>query len=296
MRLLGKILRTGGSTGPRLNAILFLGTFLTTTVAGCYVSGANPVEEFHRGIPFSASLLGILLCHEFGHYIAARCHRTRASLPYFLPAPTLIGTFGAIIRVRSRIPNRRALLDIGVAGPLAGFVAALGVTIYGLSRSTVIEVSGEGLVLGSSLLFHLLERGVIGPTSQALSISLDSVAFAGWLGLLVTTINLLPIGQLDGGHITYALFGRGHALVARMVIGVMFGLSFLWVGWIVWGTIVLVIGLRHPAPQDDRRELDWGRKLLGGLTLAILIISFVPVPIHGLGLHRILVGLFWGTQ
>ena len=186
------------------------------------MAGADPFADpvaLLEGIPFSAALLAILLAHEFSHYLISHRHGVRASLPLFIPGPTLAGTFGAIIRIESPIPDRRSLLEIGISGPLAGFLVALPIAVVGLKLSHVAAHSAvalaqagsdAGIGLGNSLLFTLLERLVLGPLPQDASLVLHPVAFAAWIGFFVTAINLLPVGQLDGGHVTYAMFGRAH--------------------------------------------------------------------------------------
>lgn len=265
-----------------INAVLFLVTLGTTLLAGTLQRGGNPFQDFSQirlGVPFAFTLLGILGVHELGHYFMARRHRTNVSLPYFIPAPTLLGTFGAVIRMRSPLPDRKALLDVGAAGPLVGFCFALLATIVGLDLSEVIRTPPQGaLVLGNSLLFALTARIVKGPLTEGYDILLHPVAFAGWIGLLVTSINLFPAGQLDGGHITYSLFGRRHSLIAKGAFGAMFCLGFLWPGWFFWAGLILILGLKHPPPLEDIHEVDMKRKVVGLIAFLILILTFVPVP------------------
>src|SRR5262245_34458516 len=209
---------------PVLNVLLLLVTAITTTVAGAYWEGLDPLADprlIVRGIPFSATLIAILLVHESGHYLMCVRHRVSASLPYFLPAPPQIfplGTFGAFIRIRSRFPDRRALFDIGAAGPWAGFVVALLATIFGLAHSSVLAAPPEKhiLELGDSLLTALLTRLVL--HADPATVLLHPVAFAGWFGLFVTSVNLLPVGQLDGGHVLYAAAGRANRVVPAILI------------------------------------------------------------------------------
>src|SRR5690348_12636595 len=204
---------------------------LTTTVAGAYWEGLDPLAHpalLLRGLPFSATLITILLVHESGHYLMCMRHRIDASLPYFLPAPPNIfplGTFGAFIRIRSRFPDRRALFDIGAAGPWAGFVVAVAATAVGLRLSTVLAAppSEHTLELGDSLLTTLLTRIVLGTDPD--TVMLHPVAFAGWVGLFVTSLNLLPVGQLDGGHVLYAVVGRRTRLLPALLLA-----TLLWLG------------------------------------------------------------------
>ena len=218
--------------------------------------GADPFADpaaLVEGVPFSAALLLILGAHESSHYLLSRRHGVRASLPLFIPAPTLAGTFGAVIRIESPIPDRRSLLEIGLAGPLAGFLVALPLAVAGLRLSHVAVRAtaprpgrGEGLGLGASLVFSLLERVVLGPLPEQASLVLHPVAFAAWIGFFVTAINLLPVGQLDGGHVLYALAGRRQEGISRAAVLALAPLGFLWWGWFLWGGMLLLLGLRHP--------------------------------------------------
>ena len=294
------------SSGQRwwLHGLLLLLTALTTTIVGSRLASnfeANrPAfvidEDFGffiaiwespalllAGLPFSLTLLTILLAHELGHFWACRFHRIDASLPYFLPAPTLIGTFGAFIRIRTPIFSRRELFDVGVAGPLAGFaflVPALGV---GLAYSKVVPgIAEQGdLVFGSPLLLWLASN-LIFPGVAGADLYLHPVARAAWVGLLATALNLLPIGQLDGGHILYAFFGKRHRrlsqvfAIALAAVGVIFG----WLGWILWAGFFLWTGLRHP-PIVDESPVGPERVRVAALALVILALSFTPVPVRG---------------
>lgn len=217
----------------RTNIILFVITLFTTTYAGAMLEvGFDPVLALiylHKGFPFSLTLLTILLFHEFGHYFTAKKHHVETTLPYFIPAPTFIGTFGAVIKMRSPVHSKRTLLDIGAAGPLAGVFVAIPATIIGLRLSKILPLSGleGGMSLGSSLLFSLLAYVSVGDLPQNHDIFLHPIAFAGWIGLLVTMLNLLPVGQLDGGHIAYAVLGRErHQKIASLILPVLliFGL------------------------------------------------------------------------
>jgi membrane-associated protease RseP (regulator of RpoE activity) len=271
---------------PVLNAVLLLVTAITTTIAGAYWDGVDPLADprtIVRGIPFSATLIAILLVHESGHYLMCVRHRVSASLPYFLPAPPMIfplGTFGAFIRIRSRFPDRRALFDIGAAGPWAGFVVALGATIVGLARSTVVPTPPEAHVieLGDSVLTSLLTRLVL--HADPATVVLHPVAFAGWFGLFVTSMNLLPVGQLDGGHVVYAFSGRATRMVPALLIAFLFWLGIKgWPGWIVWAVIITVLfSLGHPPTENDPRPLDTGRALASVATFVIFVLTFVAEP------------------
>jgi membrane-associated protease RseP (regulator of RpoE activity) len=235
------------------------------------------------GLPFSLTLMTILLAHEMGHYLASVYHRVDASLPYFLPSP-LMGTFGAFIRVRSAIYSKRALFDIGVAGPLAGFVFLVPALAVGLAYSKVIPgIARQGEIqFGAPALQWLLER-LIFPGVRSTDIYLHPVARAAWVGMLATALNLLPIGQLDGGHILYAFFPRRHRAVSRALCILLLPLGFFWLGWLFWGVILLWLGRRHPTICDDTR-LTPGRRKLGWIALAVFILCFIYAPVANGGL------------
>ena len=270
-------------------ALLFLATVVTTLGAGSLMAGADPFADpaaLLEGVPFSAALLLILLAHEFSHYITSHRHGVRASLPLFIPGPTLAGTFGAIIRIESPIPDRRSLLEIGIAGPLAGFLVALPVAVAGLKLSHVVVHSataaaaagGRGIGLGNSLLFTLLERLVLGPLPQNASLVLHPVAFAAWIGLFVTAINLLPVGQLDGGHVLYALAGRRQEGISRAVVIALAPLGFLWWGWFLWGGMLLLLGLRHPPVLAAGTPFGKREVVLAAIGAALLVLTLAPAP------------------
>jgi len=285
---------------PRLNAVLFLLTLLTTTMAGAYMAGADfsllrPISSFAAlasGLSFSIPLMMILLAHELGHYIAARRHGVDSSLPYFIPAPFpsffFVGTFGAFIRMRSMPNSRRVMFDIGAAGPWAGMLIALPATIIGLQHSTIgpLDSSAGGLNLGNSLLFLELSRWILGVDPNSVNVNLNPIAFAGWLGFFVTMLNLVPSGQFDGGHVVYTLFGRRHRLVSRcavlgcvlmVVVPFILGRDY-WGGWLLWALLLIVLGLGHPTTVDAETPLDGRRKLAAWLTVALFIITFTPMP------------------
>lgn len=270
-------------------ALLLVATILTTVTAGALYQGvdifSNP-ENIVIGIPFSASLLAILGTHELGHYIASRRHGVETTLPLFIPGPPIppmIGTFGAVIRIRSPITTKNALVDIGAAGPLAGFVVALFVTGYGLSLSTVTPYTptGQTLGLGSSLIFRALSFLTIGVTPEGAEILLHPVAFAGWIGMFVTAMNLLPLGQLDGGHIVYALIGTRHrrfsilTATALIVLGIVY-----WSGWFIWAALISVIGLGHPPIEDQSVPMDAKRRVITALCVLVFVLTFMPAPFY----------------
>lgn len=271
----------------RLHVLLFILTFMTTLLAGAMLEGVIPwqnPEKIYLGLPFSITLLLILLTHELSHYFMSRRHNISVTLPYFIPAPSIIGTFGAIIKMKPPIFDRRSLIDIGTSGPIGGFIIAVFAVIIGLNYSeikTVEEIKG-GISLGSSILFYLLTKIVINIEPDKYDIVLHPVAFAGWIGLLVTSLNLLPIGQLDGGHITYALLGEKHSLVAKIAIPVLLVLGVMfWSGWIVWALLMTILGYKHPPVIYPEIQLDRKRRILGWLSFAIFVLTFTPMPVMG---------------
>ena len=270
---------------PYLNIILFILTFISTLAVGAMHEGINVLEEplkIYKGLPFSIALLLILLFHEFSHYLASRKHRIEASLPYFIPAPTLFGTFGAVIKMKSPITTKNALIDIGASGPIAGFIISVIVTIIGLYFSKIMPVHDTNnlIALGDSLLFKALTKAILGTVPENHDVFLHPVALAGWIGFFVTSINLIPVGQLDGGHILYALIGEKHSTFSKLLIGVMFIMGFfLWEGWIIWGVLLIVLGFKHPPIVYSAMPLDPKRKIIGWISLAIFVLTFMPVPI-----------------
>ena len=274
---------------PLLHIALFLVTLVTTSMAGAFQQGANPFSDpktIFLGLPFSATLMSILLFHEMGHYVLARVHGIHATLPYFIPAPpfvVLVGTFGAFIRMKSSPANRRALFDVGAAGPWAGVVLAIPAAILGLSLSEVRPLNPfdeGGIILGDSFLFSALTRLVLGVSANEVSIVLHPIALAGWFGLFVTFLNLLPVGQLDGGHVTYSLFGYWHRWISRGSLIAILLLGFHgWVGWFLWVVLLSMLGVDHPPTLDLSSSLDPRRKLYGWCTIALFILTFMPVPI-----------------
>lgn len=266
---------------------LLLATVVTTIIAGAVQQGVDPLSTpglLYKGIPFSFTLLLILGTHEMGHYLVSRQHYLDVTLPYFIPAPPIpfiIGTFGAFIRIRSPIRDKRALLDVGCAGPLAGVLISIPVIIIGLKLSTISVVSGkgEGLVLGEPLLFKFLSWLVLGGQGPDANVILHPVAFAGWIGLLVTALNLMPVGQLDGGHVAYALFPDYHRYISLGVLGLLVLSGFLfWEGWLFWAVLLSFLGWRHPPPYHFWVPLDRRRRVLGIITILVFIVTFTPAP------------------
>jgi len=281
-----------------LYGLLFTATLITTTIVGSamqldFERGVpfdivrsfgmysrlwhHPAEAL-RGLPFSLTLMAILLAHEFGHYLAAVYHRVEASLPYFMPSPVL-GTFGAFIRVRSPIFSKQALFDIGISGPLAGFTFLLPALSVGLAFSKVLPgIAHQGsLDFGIPWLQWLLAKAIF-PGVPVADIYLHPVARAAWVGMLTTAMNLLPIGQLDGGHILYSFFPNRHRQVSTCLSLMLLPLGYFWWGWLFWGLVLLVLGRRHPAVYDPG-TLDTGRRRLGYVALAVFILCFCYAPV-----------------
>jgi membrane-associated protease RseP (regulator of RpoE activity) len=310
------------SPRPRwaLAIALLLVTFVTTTTLGAHWSLASRTEVMSplpvgsvgvaitpttlrmvwgdrdlllTGLSFSLPVLLILLCHELGHYLTCRRYRIDATLPYFVPAPVGLGTFGAFIRIRSPIRNKRELFDVGVAGPFAGVLALLPFLVYGIARSPVapIEVASgpewQGAILlkpGASLGLELATRALHGTLPPGHALDLHPFALAAWVGMLATALNLLPLGQLDGGHLLYAVLGKHHRKVARALWVALLVAGFFWQGWLLWALIVLVLGLRHPPVWDEQQRLDAPRLALAGLALLLFVLCFMPEPIEAVPL------------
>ena len=275
---------------PYLHILLFVITFITTLAAGALQQGINIFESPRKiigGLPFAGTLMIILAVHELSHYIASKRQHIKATLPYFIPAPSFIGTFGAFIKMKSPIITRNALIDVGASGPIAGFIVSLIASIVGLSIShTVPLAEADGsLILGDSLMFSFLSRVIVGVLPDSFDILLHPVAFAGWIGLFVTSLNLLPIGQLDGGHIAYAILGNRHRYVSITLVVALAIFGFLaiigvygWEGWGVWALMLLFLGIKHPPVLDREMPLDLTRKYIALVAFFIFIITFIPIP------------------
>lgn len=276
-----------------LHGLLLLATLATTTWAGALHQGVNLLREpgrFTVGLPYALGLMVILGAHEMGHYIAARRHGMSVSLPYFIPVPFGLGTFGAFISLRSPAPSRRALFDMAIAGPLAGLVFAVPALLIGLPMSKVVpdagasamsSMHGGGVNIGSSLLLATLAKFGLGDQLVGHTLQLHPLAFAGWLGLIVTALNLLPIGQLDGGHIADAMFGqRVSAMIGTAAMFTLFALGlFVWSGLLMWAFIVYFIaGRKGLPPLNDLTPLQTSRLALGWLAMIILAAILIPVP------------------
>ena len=235
---------------------------------------------FISGIPFAVTLMGILLAHELGHFFACRHYRISATYPYFIPAPTLIGTLGAFIRIRSPIFNRRALFDMALAGPLVGFLIAVPSLALAILFSKLVpaSVAGSSFVFGQPLIERLLEL-LLRPGVSHSHLLLHPVGRAAWVGLFATALNLLPAGQLDGGHILYAVASERHRGTSFAVAILLVPLAIkFWAGWLVWAVLLIAIGFRHPPLIDRWEPLDRARRILAGVALAIFVLCFMPAP------------------
>lgn len=262
-----------------VHVTLFLITVLTTTLAGALLAGADLLRQpwsLLRGVPFAATLLGILGIHEMGHYMMARWHGMNVTLPYFIPVPPpFLGTLGAVVVMKSPTRNRATLFDVGFGGPIAGFVVAVPLLILGLLLS---EVQRGVPTLGKPLLVQLL-LALLQPHGPGLAVKLHPIALAAYFGILITGLNLIPAGQFDGGHIAYAALGRAARPLAVAVIIAMVIMGLLvWQGWLIWAALAFFTGLRHPSPLNDITPLDPARKVIALGALLVLAITVVPAP------------------
>ncbi len=285
---------------PWLNVALFGLTCLSTLIVGTFLmalftntlgdSAGGFLTDIFRtpsmlfsGVPFSLAIMGILLAHEMGHYFACRYYGISATLPYFIPAPTIVGTMGAFIRIRSPIHHRSALLDVGIAGPIAGFVLAIPTLVIalGLSRFMVLDPEQAGFGLGEPLIFKIAAM-LLGMTPPpGMDLVLHPIGLAAWFGFFATALNLLPVGQLDGGHIAYALFGRFHKNISHGFLFLLIPLGlFYWQGWLVWTTVLLFLGVRHPVTVDDSIPLSRRHIWLGWFALVMFVLCFTPMPFY----------------
>lgn len=280
-------------TRPGLALLLLVATLITTTVVGTKLAGVelkvlqSQPSVLLQGLPYALGLMSILGTHELGHYLTARYYKIRATLPYFIPIPFFLGTFGAFIQMRSPIPNRKALFDVSIAGPIAGFIVTLPLLIWGLAHSDVVALSAKTGPLNPdalnpkySILLALLSKLALGNLLTATSaIDLHPVAIAGFLGLIVTALNLMPVGQLDGGHIVHAIFGQRTAIaIGQMARLLLLLLSFIQVEYFVWAIILMLIPLIDEPALNDVTELDNKRDILGLLSMALLVIIVLPLP------------------
>jgi membrane-associated protease RseP (regulator of RpoE activity) len=292
-------------SNPLINLVLFVLTVASTFVTGGFY-GAEAGFNVLNGVLFTVSLLTILGAHELGHYFVARHYNAPVTLPYFIPLPLIspIGTMGAVIRLKAPFVNRKRLFDVGIAGPLAGLVFAIPILFIGLSTSPVgaaiVCPPGAGCQEGNSIIYALAKYLVFGKflPSGGEDVLLSPVAWAAWVGLFVTALNLLPAGQLDGGHIAFALFGRRARVVGWVVVAVLFvlalpsligfpyNLSFVipglyypgYIGWFVWVGLIYLTGVNHPVPLNDISDLGMGRKLVGALAIVLFVLLFTPLP------------------
>lgn len=311
---------------PVVNLVLFILTLISVILSGVIFSYQGPVAQdlpsllldlllhLKDGVPFAISLLAILSAHEFGHYFAGRFHKTKVTLPYFIPFPfSAFGTMGAFIQMKEIPRNRNHLLDIGLAGPIAGFIVAVPVLLIGLSLSTVSPIplsipEGQGLQIeGNSIIYLLLKYITFGkllpePASMGdlspfiywvkyvftgrplplggMDVMLHPVAWAGWAGILVTSLNLIPAGQLDGGHIFYVLFDRVWAKrILPVIILILAAMGLIWSGWWLWVFLILFFGRAYAEPMDQITPLDGKRKVMGVLALILFLLVFTPVPL-----------------
>lgn len=276
---------------------LFVLTVFTTLWAGAYQDrpdlfhpfrGAwnlltERPEELLNGIPFASTLLLILVTHELAHFVASKVHQVPASLPLFIPGlPILVGTFGAIIRVRGPILERKALFDIGISGPLAGFVVAIVALVLGLQWSKIeIGVGPDSpFLVGRSLLLDAMVSLVLGDLPTGASVNLHPIAEAAWFGLFVTCLNLIPIGQLDGGHVAYALWGERQRAIALAMLPILIALGYFgWHGWLLWVGMAGLLGFAHPSIPRPEAALGRGRVWLGRATVVLFFLIFPPFPI-----------------
>ncbi len=280
--LLALTLLTSSAAGARLLAN-FHANRPAFTVTGDLLEFLFPFlgsDGLLAGLPFALTLVGILLAHELGHYLACVHYRLDASLPYFLPAPGFVGTFGAFIRIRSAVYSRRVLFDVGIAGPIAGFVVLIPVLLVGLAMSKQLPgIAHRGdIVFGTPLLLSWLESVYFPGVPQA-DIYLHPIARAAWVGLFATALNLLPIGQLDGGHLVYALAGERHRLLSTIALGALIPLGFLYWPWWLWAAGLFLFGRRHPYIYD-RQPIGWLRRSLAAVAALLFLLSFMPAPVH----------------
>jgi membrane-associated protease RseP (regulator of RpoE activity) len=289
-----------------LAAGLFVLTLLTSLLAGAHFAAAYAHNQaasldafletlrlsyrhpatLLEGLPFAITLLTILLAHELGHYFACRHYHIRASYPFFVPAPTLIGTFGAFILIRSPIRSAQALFDVGASGPLVGFALAVPAMAYGVLHARVIPALGSDpnaeVVFGVPLVMRLI-TAVVQPNANAADLLLHPVGRAAWVGLFATALNLLPVGQLDGGHIVRSVNPKMHRLVSLVLPLALVPLGvFLWKGWLVWAVILLVLRFFRLAPIYDATPLDRDRRFVAIVALIVFLLCFMPNPIRPL--------------
>ncbi len=271
----------------RLPLLLFIATCLSTVYAGSmeYASSQNWLPAILLGLRYAVPVMVILICHEMGHFIQAHRYGVYASYPYFIPMPfSPLGTLGAVISMDPRVGHRRALFDIGISGPLAGLVPTMIFLIVGLQHSTVGIPPRGVLIYGDPLLFRFLADWILGPIPKGYEVVTDPMAFAGWVGLLITSLNLIPIGQLDGGHILYAMLRKkAHKVATLLLFSALFLVIWQWKSlgsWTLMLILLIMIGPIHPPTANDDEPLGIWRMILGWLTLAFIIVGFMPMPIQ----------------
>ena len=270
-----------------LNLVLLILTILSTLFVGTTMMSSDVMDFVRRpwlGLPFALSLLVILGAHELGHYFAARQYGVPVTLPYFIPMPFgPFGTLGAFISMKAPPPNRRALLTVAAAGPLSGLVLAVPILLVGLSMSPITPLITDGSLVmeGNSILYAILKVLTFGRflPGGGQDVLLHPIAFAGWAGLLVTGLNLLPVGQLDGGHVLYALLGEKARYLTWPIIIILVGLGIVWNGWFLWAMLILVFGRQHATPLDDLTGLTFRQRLVGWLVVVLFILVFTPLPL-----------------
>ncbi len=283
-------------TRPGFAFGLLLATLLTTTLIGVQVAGVDAKQLqgnstlFWRGLPYALALMTILGLHEIGHYLAAKRYKIRVTLPYFIPMPFFLGTFGAFIQMRSPVPNRKALFDVSIAGPIAGVIATFPLLFWGLTQSKVVSLTEQAGLLSSdsmtilnpkySILLTLISKLILGSQLTAKSaIELHPVAFAGLLGLVITALNLMPVGQLDGGRIIHAMFGQRNAIIIGQIARLLLLLvSLVQPGFFLWAVILLFIPLMDEPALNDVTEIDNQRDFLGIVAMAFLVLIVLPFP------------------
>jgi len=289
-------------TRPGLALLLIVATLLTTTFVGTRIAGieataisSNP-SLILRGLPYALSLMTILGIHEMGHYLTARFYKIRTTLPYFIPMPFFLGTFGAFIQMRSPVPNRKALFDVSIAGPITGFLASLPLLIWGLSNSEIVPIDNEAPMLNTdalnprnSILIALLSKLTLGAQlTSNMAIDLHPVAVAGFLGIIVTALNLIPVGQLDGGHIVHAMFGQKKAMIIGQIARLLLLLlSLIQSEYLLWAIYLIFLRLTDEPALNDVTELDNKRDIFGLLAIALLILIVLPLPQAVAGLLNI---------
>lgn len=265
--------KEAGESRIHINVILFIATIATTIYAGYNVAGGSLFD----GVAFAVALLGILGVHETAHFFAARKHKVKSTLPYFVPAPTLIGTFGAVINVKSPIPDRNSLFDLGFSGPLAGILVAIPVLVIGIYLSKISPIVTGSMIFTPPPLMSIIMYFLTPQIPAGYELQIHPIAFAGWVGIIVTLLNLMPVAFLDGGHIVRSLFNEKiHRIIS--VLGVFVTLALGWIPMALLMMFIMILNRRHPGALDDVSKLTGRRKILAVLMLVIFILCLSPVP------------------